>query len=80
MQNSLDKSLPRPFSYQVFRPEDADLLAIPMPPALDKDHEFYLSLDNALLLLYSVAWTASERDRPYLLGCQVFAQKLMDTK
>ena len=76
----LDKSLPRPFSYQVFRQEDADLLAIPMPPAPDKDHEFYLSLDNALLLLYSVAWTASERDRPHLLGCQVFAQKLMDTK
>ena len=51
----LDKSLPRPYTYQVFRPEDADLLAHPLPPPGDKDHEFYLSLDNALLLLYRVA-------------------------
>ena len=60
----LDKSLPRPFTFTVFIPEDADILANPMPPDPEKDHEFYLSLDNALLLLYSVAWTASDRDRP----------------
>jgi hypothetical protein len=76
----LDKSLLRPFTYQVFNPEDAELLANPMPPAPDQDHEFYLSLDNALLLLFSVAWTASERDRPHLLACQIFAQKLMNSK
>jgi len=76
----LDQSLPRPFTYQVFNPEDAELLANLMPPDPDKDHEFYLSLDNALLLLFSVAWTVSERDRPHLLACQVFAQKLMSSK
>jgi hypothetical protein len=76
----LDKSLPRPFTCQVFNPEDADLLAKQMPPALDNDQEFYLALDNALLLLFSAAWTASERDRPHLLACQAFAQKLMSSK
>jgi len=76
----LDQSLPRPFTYQVFNPDDADLLAKQMPPALDNDQEFYLALDNALLLLYSAAWTASERDRPHLLACQAFAQKLMSSK
>jgi hypothetical protein len=76
----LDKSLPRPYAYQVFRPEDADLLAHPLPPSGDSDHEFYLSLDNALLLLYSVAWSASGQDQPHLLPRQPFAQKLMNTK
>jgi hypothetical protein len=76
----LDKSLPRPFTYQVFNPEDADLLAKQLPPALDKDQEFYTTLDNALLLLFSVAWSASERDRPHLLACQAFAQKLMSSQ
>ncbi len=76
----LDKSLPRPFVYQVFNPEDVDLLAKHMPPDLDNDQEFYLALDNALLLLYSVAWTASEQDRPHLLARQAFAQKLMSSK
>jgi len=76
----LDKSLPRPSTYLVFNPEHADLLAKHLPPDQDDDHEFYLALDNALLLLYSVAWTASERDRPHLLLRQVFAQKLMNAK
>jgi hypothetical protein len=75
----LDKSLTRPYTYQVFKPEDADLLANPLPPDTDKDHEFEMSLDNALLLLYSVSWTASERDRPHLLPRQGFAQKLISS-
>lgn len=73
----LDKSLPRPETYWTFMPGDAGLLAKQLTPELDKEHEFYLALDNALLLLFSVAWTASERDRPHLLACQTFAQKLM---
>jgi hypothetical protein len=76
----LDQSLPRPVTYLTFIPEDADLLAKQMPPALDNDQEFYTTLDNALLLLFSVAWTASERDRPHLLVCQTFAQKLLSSK
>ena len=75
----LDQSLPRPFTYHVFNPEDVDLLAKHMPPGLDNDKEFYLALDNALLLLYSAGWNGSEQDRPHLLTRQAFAQKLMSS-
>jgi len=74
----LDKSLPRPFTYLVFNPEHADLLAKHLPPGHDDDHEFYLALDNALLLLYSAGWNGSKQDRPHLLARQAFAQKLMN--
>jgi hypothetical protein len=76
----LDTSLPVPYTYQVFNPEDSDLLAKHAPAGQDHDQEFYLALDNALLLLYSVAWNASEQDRPHLLARQVFAQKLMSSQ
>jgi hypothetical protein len=76
----LDTSLPVPYTYQVFNPEDSDLLAKHVPAGQDHDQEFYLALDNALLLLYSVAWNASEQDRPHLLARQAFAQKLMSSK
>jgi hypothetical protein len=76
----LDKAHPRPSTCQVFSPEHADLLAKHLPPGQDEDHEFYLALDNALLLLYSAAWNGSERDRPHLLSLQAFAQKLMSSK
>jgi hypothetical protein len=76
----LDKSLPVPHTYQVFNPEHANLLAKHLSPGQDDDHEFYLALDNALLLLYSAAWNGSEQDRSHLLARQVFAQKLMSTK
>jgi hypothetical protein len=76
----LDKAHPRPSTYQVFSPEHADLLAKHLPPGQDEDQEFYLALDNALLLLYSAAWNGSERDRPHLLSLQAFAQKLMSSK
>jgi hypothetical protein len=76
----LDKSLPRPFTYLVFNPEHADLLAKHLPPGQDDDYEFNLALDNALLLLYSAGWNGSEQDRPHLLSRQPFAQKLMNEK
>jgi hypothetical protein len=75
----LDKSLPRPFTYLVFNPENADLLAKHLPPGQDDDHEFYLALDNALLMLYSAGWNGSEQDHPHLLSRQPFAQKLMSS-
>ncbi len=75
----LDKALPRPYTFQVFNPEHADLLAKQVSAGEDHDQEFYQALDNALLLLYSVAWTASEQDRPHLLARQAFAQKLMSS-
>jgi hypothetical protein len=73
----LHKSLPRPVTYLTFPEKDSSLLAIPQVPAHDDDEEFYTVLDNALLLVFSAAWNASERDRPHLLACQAFAQKLM---
>jgi hypothetical protein len=76
----LDKALPRPYTFQVFNPEHADLLAKHLPPGHDDNHEFFLALDNALLLLYSAGWNGSEQDRPHLLLRQPFAQKLMSSK
>lgn len=73
----IDKSLPRPLTYEVFRPEEYGLLAKPQPAVHDDDHEFYAVLDNALLLLFSAAWTNSEADRPHLLACQTFVLKLL---
>jgi hypothetical protein len=35
-------------------------------------------MDNALLLLYSAAWHASEADRPNLIASQPFATKLLE--
>lgn len=76
----LDQSLARPEPFLTFRPEDTELLALPLPPALDKDQEFYATLDNALLLLFSTGWNASEQDRPLLLASQAFALKIMDSE
>jgi hypothetical protein len=75
----LNKSLPRPLTYLTFPENDFALLAKPTVPAHDDDAEFFTTLDNALILVYSAAWTASERDRAHLLACQAFAQKLMNT-
>ena len=73
----LHKSLPRPLNYQVFSDNDFPLLARSADKAKDDETAFYNALDNALLVLFSAAWTHSEQDRPYLLACQAFAQKLM---
>jgi hypothetical protein len=74
----LDTSSPQPHTFLTFSPEDAGQLAKPgpVPPG---DQEFDTILENALLLLYSAAWTASERDHAHLLVCQPFAQKLMSS-
>ena len=80
MLHSWTSHFPVPYTYQVFNPEDSDLLAKHVPAGDDDDQEFYQALDNALLLLYSVAWTGSEQDRPHLLARQAFAQKLMSSK
>jgi hypothetical protein len=73
----LNKSLPRPVTYLTFSERDLPLLAKPAVPSNDADTEFFTALDNALLVVFSAAWNNSERDRPYLLVCQVFAQRLM---
>jgi len=76
----LDQSLARPEPFLTFRPEDAGMLALPIPSSREKDQEFYASLDNALLLLFSAGWNASEQDRPHLLTNQDFAQKLIHSE
>jgi hypothetical protein len=74
----LDKNLPRPVTFQKFQPDDAALMAKPVPP--DKpDREFEALMDNALLLLYSAAWHASATDRPSLVSSQPFANKLLES-
>ena len=76
----LDQSLARPEPYLTFRPEDAGMLALPIPSVREKDQEFYATLDNALLVLFSAGWNASEQDRPHLLTNQDFAQKLIHSE
>ncbi len=73
----LHNSLPRPMTFQTFTKEDFPLLARQPVPVQDDDTAFYAALDNALLMVYSAAWSGSEQDRRHLLACQVFAQKLM---
>jgi len=41
-----------------------------------KQEEYDAALENALLILFAVAWIA-ESDRPHLLQCQAFAQRLL---
>jgi hypothetical protein len=75
----LDKNLSRPVTYLTFLPDDAALVAKPLPGSGDPDREFEVMMDNALLLLYSAAWHASPAgDRPHLLACQAFAKKLLE--
>jgi hypothetical protein len=77
----LNTSLPRPVTYLTFPEKDLPLLANPPVPAYDDDDmKFYTALDNALLLLFSAAWNASEQDHPHLIACQAFAQKLISSK
>jgi hypothetical protein len=76
----LHKSLPRPVTFLTFSDKDLSLLARPVVPEQDEDIEFFTALDNALLMVYSAAWNNSELDRPHLLTCQEFAQKLMSSK
>jgi hypothetical protein len=73
----LDSNQPRPVTYLTFFAEDAALLARPVPADADPDRKFDLQMDNALLLLYSAAWHASQKDRPALLVSRLFAQKLL---
>ncbi|MCK9592303.1 MAG: hypothetical protein M0Q91_09890 [Methanoregula sp.] len=76
----LHKSLDRPLTYFTFSEKDSSLLAKPVVLTHDDDLKFFTALDNALLVLYSAAWNNSERDRPHLLACQAFGQKLMSSK
>jgi hypothetical protein len=73
----LEQSLPRPETYQTFSPEDEGLLANPQHPEYSEDRKFDTTFDNALLLLFSVAWNNATADRLHLLTCQQFVLKLL---
>jgi hypothetical protein len=73
----LDTSLPRPETFLTFSPEDACLLANTPDPKFGKPEEYDISLENALLLLFAVAWNWSESDRAHLHQCQAFVVKLL---
>lgn len=72
----LEESADRPEQFIEFSVSDAGLLAKPLPPADLINDRFEVSLDNALLFLYAVAWNISVKDRSHLLGVQGFALKL----
>jgi hypothetical protein len=74
----LEKDQPLPVTYRTFLPEDAALVAKPLPGPGDPDREAEIQMDNALLLLYSAAWHASPEDRPLLHASQPFARKLLE--
>lgn len=74
----LDKSLSQPETFHVFTPEDAGVLAKVPDPKFGKPEEYDTTLENALLLLFSGAWNVSEEDRPHLMQCQAFAQRLLE--
>jgi hypothetical protein len=71
-----DESSAQPEQFTEFSADDARLLAKPLPPEEKTRDRFEVSLENALLLLFAVAWNASERDHPLLLTGQSFALKL----
>jgi hypothetical protein len=65
-------------TYLKFLPDDAPLMAKPLPSGGESDTEFEAMMDNALLLLYSAAWHGAPADRPTLLGLQAFAKRLLE--
>jgi hypothetical protein len=75
----LDRNRPRPVTYLKFLPDDAPLMAKPLPAAGESDAEFEAVMDNALLLLYRAAWHGAPADRPTLVGLQGFAKKLLES-
>lgn len=73
----LEESKPKPENFLSFSPEDAPLLAKPVPLSPEGEARYYAALDDALLLVYAAAWNRAEKDRDHLLLSQPFAQKLM---
>ena len=73
----LEESKPKPENFLSFSPEDAPLLAKPVPLSTEGEARYYAVLDDALLLVYAAAWNRAEKDRDHLLLSQPFAQKLM---
>jgi hypothetical protein len=73
----LDTSLPRPETFHVFSPEDAGMLAKTPDPKYGRPEEYDTTLENALLLLFAVAWNWSDDDLIHLAKCRAFAEQLV---
>jgi hypothetical protein len=73
----LERTLPRPEKFRTFEPGYEAQLAKHMFPSDSDDRKFDTTLENALLILFSTGWNASEADRPYLLACQDFIMRLL---
>ncbi|MEN6444363.1 MAG: hypothetical protein ABFC71_11520 [Methanoregula sp.] len=73
----LDTSLPRPETFHVFSPEDAGMLAKTPDPKYGRPEEYDTALENALLLLFAVAWNWSDDDLIHLAKCRAFAEQLV---
>lgn len=73
----LEESTGQPDQFIEFSASDAALLAKPLPQENQLNERFEQSLDNALLVLYAVAWNNSVPDRSHLLGVQGFALRLL---
>jgi hypothetical protein len=78
-----EKSRPRSEWYKQFASTDGALLARSLPPSGKKNDEGYdagfdAALDNALLLLFAAAWTASEADRGHLRTAEAFAARVIE--
>ncbi len=76
-----EKSRPRPEWYRQFAPADEALLARPLPKKKNNDgydEGYDAALDNALLLLFAAAWTASEADRGHLRTAEALAARITE--
>src|SRR5512147_695423 len=71
----LEHDRPRPVTYATFLAADAPFLA--RTAGGDPDKDFDAQLDNALLLLYRIAWHSSPSDRDGLLSLRQFASRLL---
>jgi len=72
----LDQSLPAPETFLTFSADEDCMLAKVPDPKYGKLEEYDTALENALLILFATAWNA-ESDRPHLIQCQAFAQRLL---
>jgi hypothetical protein len=77
-----EKSRARPVWYRQFAAADEPLLARPLPPEKKTgdgyDPGYDAALDNALLLVFAVAWNASPADRAQLLAASSFAARVLE--
>ena len=73
----LEKSADTPACWTAFLPEHAAMLAKEALPGADEHKQCQVTLDNALLLIFAAAYTASPQNRDHFRLYQGFAAKLI---